>query len=207
VSSFSACARVNQFPALVPSTLAPLTERISLTLASGNHPWAAASSASLRTAAKRKLIVRGAKARASRETRYRCIRLRENASPAADAPHQSKNCSTPMRYTRCEVWLGTLLTTSSTSRWRFSSGGSEDGVRTGEASAGRRASSSLIVATLPFGCCLEVTSCDLQAAASPRPIALPRPDAVLATRQGARAADSGPPSPAARLSHDRPDTA
>jgi hypothetical protein len=48
--------------------------------------------------------------KSTRETRYCCIKLCEDASPAATAPHQSKNCSTPMRYTRCEVLLGTLFT-------------------------------------------------------------------------------------------------
>jgi hypothetical protein len=86
-----ACSAVSQFPSRTPTFFAPLTRRIPAANSGLRSPVSAASYARRRTAARRRLIVDGAKWRPSSSNLYRRTTVLLKASLGPEQYHVTKS--------------------------------------------------------------------------------------------------------------------
>src|SRR6266849_1257935 len=93
---------VSQFPIRTPKRFAPFTRPIPAASSGLSRPESAASNASRRTAAKRTLMVEGAKFFCSRKNRYRRTTIRLKAKRGSEQ-YQPMNSSMACAYDSCEL--------------------------------------------------------------------------------------------------------
>src|SRR3989442_15732046 len=93
---------VSQLPIRTPKRFAPLTRRIPAANSGLRSPVSAASYASRRTAAKRTLMVEGARLFCSRKNRYRRTTVRLKANRGSEQ-YQPINSSIAWPYDICEL--------------------------------------------------------------------------------------------------------